>query len=242
VSKNDDAYQTIKWAAENDKYYRIRQAAIGYMNSISKEKESDLKPLMTKIFQFDKKTTTRAEALEFLNTHYANDPALEALNEKALMEPSYAIDAEALDYYVKKDPKLALEKAKPFEKESGKTILYTLSGLYGNHGSEDNVAFFHTNLKNFGGFEMITFMSNYIKLAKRCDGYSCALTAARDFESIAKDGGRFTKSGAIKGLKDLLAVWTKKETDAKAASMNEKDLKTITETKDIIAGLLKGVS
>lgn len=242
VSKNDGAYQTIKWAAENDKYHRVRQSAIGFLNSMAKEKEADLKPLMTKIFQFDKKTTTRAEALEFLNTHYANDPALNALNEKALMEPSYAIDAEALDYYVKKDPKLALEKAKPFEKEPGKAILYTLSGLYGGHGGASEIVFFHTNMKNFGGFELITFLSNYIKLAKRCEGYSEALTAARDFEIIAKDGGRFTKSGAVKGLKDLLAVWTKKETDAKAASMNEKDLKTITETKDIIAGLLKGVS
>jgi aminopeptidase N len=242
VSKNDAAYQTIKWAAENDKYYRMRQNAINFLNSVSKEKESELKPLMVKIFNFDKKTTTRADALEFLNTHYASDPELNALNEKALMEPSYAIDAEALDYYVKKDPKLALEKAKPFEKEAGKAILYTLSGLYGNHGSAGDIVFFHTNMKNFGGFELITFLSNYIKLAKRCDGYSEALTAARDFETIAKEGGRFTKSGATKGLKDLLAVWTKKEIDAKAASMNEKDLKVITETKDIIAGLLKGVS
>ncbi len=242
VSKNDGAYQTIKWAAENDKYYRVRQSAIGFLNSSAKEKEADLKPLMTKIFQFDKKTTTRAEALEFLNTNYANDPALNAMNEKALMEPSYAIDAEALDYYVKKDPKLALEKAKPFEKEPGKAILYTLSGLYGGHGTANEIVFFHNNMKNFGGFELITFLSNYIKLAKRCEGYSEALTAARDFEIIAKDGGRFTKSGAVKGLKDLLAVWTKKETDAKATSMAEKDLKTITETKDIIAGLLKGVS
>jgi aminopeptidase N len=242
VSKSDVAYQTIKWAAENDKYHRVRQSAINFLNSVSKEKESELKPLMVKIFNFDQKTTTRADALEFLNTHYGSDPDLNALNEKALMEPSYAIDAEALDYYVKKDPKLALQKAKPFEKEAGKAILYTLSGLYGNHGSEENIPFFHMNMQNFGGFEMITFLSNYIKLAKRCEGYSGALTAARDFEIVAKEGGRFTKSGATKGLKDLLALWTKKEADAKAASMNEKDLKVITETKDVIAGLLKGIS
>lgn len=252
IVKNDAAYQTIKWAAENDKYHRIRQSAIGYLYAVSKEKEADLKPLMTKIFDYDKKTTTRADALEFLNSQYASDPALNALNEKALTEPSYAIDAEALEYFIKKDPKLALEKAKPFEKETGKTILYALSGLYGNHGVENDITFFHTNMKNFGGFELITFMSNYIKLAKRCEGYAAALIAARDFETIAQEGGRFTKSGATKGLRDLLAVWTKKETDAKAkleaakkenkdvASM-EKDLKTVTETKDIIDGLLKGV-
>ena len=253
ISKSDVAYQTIKWAAENDKYHRVRQNSIGYLNSVAKEKEADLKPLMVKIFQMDKRTTTRAEALEFLNTHYASDPELNAMNEKALMEASYAIVAEGLDYYVKKDPKLALEKAKPFEKESGKAILYTLSGLYGNHGTENDISFFHANMKNFGGFELITFMSNYIKISKRSEGYAGALVAARDFEAVAADGGRFTKSGAVKGLKDLLAVWTKKETDAKAKVdaakkdnkdivQLEKELKTVTETKDIIAGLLKGVS
>jgi aminopeptidase N len=242
VSKNNEAYETIKWAAENDKYHKVQQSAIGYLNSMAKEKEADLKPLMTKIFDKDKKTTTRAEALEFLNAHYANDPALTAMNEKALTESSYAIIGEGLDYFVKKDPKLALEKAKPFEKEAGKSILYTLSGLYGSHGSESDMAFFHNNMKNFGGFELITFLSNYIKISKRCEGYASALIAARDFEAVAQEGGRFTKTGAVKGLRDLLAVWTKKENDAKAASMPEKDLKTITETKDIIAGLLKGVS
>ena len=251
--KNDVSYSTIKWAAENDKFHRLRQASIGFLNTVAKEKETDLKPLMVKIFQMDKKTTMRAEALEFLNTHYASDPELNALNEKALMESSYAIVSEGLDYYVKKDPKLALQKAKPFENEPGKAILYTLSGLYGNHGSENDIVFFHSNMKNFGGFELITFMSNYIKIAKRSEGYSGVLTAARDFEAVAQEGGRFTKSGAIKGLKDLLAVWTKKEADFKtkvdAAKKDnkdivqlEKELKTFTETKEIIAGLLKGVS
>jgi aminopeptidase N len=251
--KNDLAYNTIKWAAENDKYHRIRQASIGFLNALAKEKEADLKPLMVKIFQMDKKTTTRAEALEFLNSHYASDPDLVALNDKALMEASFAIVSEGLDYYVKKDPKLALAKAKPFENELAKSILYTLSSLYGSHGTENDIAFFTSNMKNFAGFELITFMSNYIKLAKRSEGYSGALTAARDFEAVAQEGGRFTKSGAIKGLKDLLAVWTKKETDFKvkveaAKKENkdivqlEKELKTITETKEIIAGLLKGVT
>jgi len=73
------------------------------------------------------------------------------------------------------------------------------------------------------------------------------------FETVAKDGGKYTKMGAIKGLKDLVNVWTKKETDTKAkletaktekkeTEATEKELKTITETKEIIVGLLKGVS
>jgi aminopeptidase N len=251
--KNEMAYNTIKLAAEKDKFYRLRQTAITNLNSIAKEKESDLKPLMLSIYNKDTKSTTRSYALEFLNTHYDSAPELVALNEKALGEPSYAIDTEALEFFAKKDPKTILQKAKPFEVDAGKTILYTLSRIYGEHGLDNEITFFTTNIKHFGGFELIGYLGNYIKLAKRVEGSVPAIIAARDFEIVARDGGRFTKNGAIKGLKDLVTIWTKKETDMKAkiegtkkeskdVTALEKELKTITETKDIIAGLLKGVS
>ena len=253
IKSSELAYNTIKWAAENDKYNRLRETAINNLNGIAKDKEADLKPLMMKIYEKDAKTTTRARALEFLNKNYESAPELAALNLKALEEPSYAIDAEALDYFTKKDPKDALVKAKRFEKEAGKTILYTLASLYANHGTEMDIAFFTNNMKNFGGFELITFLSNYIKLAKKCESYAPAITAARDFEVIAQEGGKFSKMGAVKGLKDLTTIWTKKESEMRSkidaakkenkdTAAMEKDLKTITETKDIIAGLLKGVS
>ncbi len=251
--KNENAYTTIKWAAENDKFYRIRENAIFDLYGAAKDKEADLKPLMIKIYEKDAKTTTRAQALEFLNKFYETAPELTGLNEKALQEPSYAIDKEALSYFVKKDPKDAIVKAKQFEKEAGKSILFTLSSLYAANGTDEHIAFFTGNMKNFGGFEMISFMGNYIKFAKRCETYAAAITAARDFDALALEGGKFTKGGAVKGLKDLVTVWTKKESDMKAkvdaakkenkdTSALEKDLKTTSETKDIIAGLLKGVS
>lgn len=253
IKTNDNAYNTIKWAAENDKFHRLRETAINNLNAIAKDKEADLKPLMMKIYEKDVKTTTRARALEFLNKNYESASELAALNLKALEEPSYAIDAEALEYFIKKDPKDALVKAKRFETEAGKSILFTLSSLYANHGSDLDIAFFTNNMKYFGGFEVITYLSNYIKLAKKCESAVPAITAARDFEVIAKEGGKFTKMGAVRGLKELVNVWTKKETDMKAkldaakkenkdTVALEKELKTVTETKDIIAGLLKGVS
>lgn len=251
--KNDLAYTTTKWAAENDKYFKLRQTAILNLGSISKDKENELKPLMMSIYAKDVKATTRATALDFLNTNYDSAPELVALNEKALGEPFYSIDTKALEYFAKKDPKTILQKAKPFETDAGKTILYTLSSIYGNHGTDSEIAFFTYNIRYFGGFELIGYLGNYIKLAKRAETSAPALIAARDFEVVARDGGRFTKMGALKGLKDLLAVWTKKETEmnakietAKKESKDtaglEKELKTITDTKDIIAGLLKGVS
>ncbi len=248
----DKAYAIIKWAAENDKYYRIRQYAIGKLNALAKEKEADLKTLMLAIYKNDSKTTVRARALEFINKNYPNHSGLDDINDKALAEPSLAIGGEALDYFVKKDPKLALEKAKIFKDEPSKDILYPLAALYANHGSESDLSFYNKNLKYFGGFELISYLSNYIKFAKKLNSSIPAITAAQDFEGIAQEGGKFTKMGAMKGLKDMVSIWSKKESEMKSkietakkeskdvVSM-EKDLKTITETKEIINKLLQGI-
>lgn len=251
--KEPQAYETLKMAAQQDKYHRLRETAANRLYSVAKEKEADLKPLMKQIFEKDEKTTVRANALEFLNRNYETSKELDELNDKALIEASYAIVSEALKYQAKKDPKLALEKVKNYENDGSKSILSTISGIYANHGSDKDIEFFHKNMKYFGGFELITYMSNYIKLAKKCETSDATVLAARDFEVIAQEGGKFTKMGAVKGLKDLKTSWTKKEDElmakienAKKQSMDttlmEKQLKTVKETKDILENIIKGVS
>jgi aminopeptidase N len=251
--KEPVAYETLKQAAQRDRFHRLRETAANRLYSVAKEKESDLRPLMKSIFEKDEKTVVRANALEFLNKNYASDKELDELNDKALIEASYAIVSEALKYIAKKDPKQALEKVKNYENDGSKSILTTISGIYSNHGGDKDIEFFHKNMKYYGGFELITYMSNYIKLAKKCESSDAVVLAARDFEVIAQEGGKFTKMGAVKGIRDLKATWTKKEDElkskidnAKKQSMDttlmEKQLKTVSETKDILEGLLKGIS
>ncbi len=246
------AYETVKLAAEKDKYHIIRIRCINKLNELANSKEAELKKLMLSIYNSDSKTTVRAAALEFLNKHYKKDPSLKEINEKAIQDQSLAIAEEALKYFIDQDPKLAMEKAELFSQESSKSIMYPISALYANHGSDKHIVFFNKNLKYFGGFELVTYLSNYIKFAKRCEIPENAITASMDFEGIAQEGGRFTKMGALRGLKDMVVLWTKKESDMKTAIENakkenkdvssmEKQLKTITETKDIINGLFKGV-
>lgn len=228
------AYTTIKWAAENDPYFNLRNYCISQLEKAPVEKLPEIKSTLLTIYSKDKKTLTRARALGVLNKKFTNDADLKDLNEKALTEMSYAICAEALDYFGKIDVKTAMQKAKAFENEAGKEVLYTIAELYANYGGDDQVGFFRANMKNVNGFEMISFCNYYAKCAKKCNNSVSAIIAAEDFESIAKSGNKFTKFGAQKSLKDLMAVWEQKEKAAKASNMNEKDLKTITETKEII--------
>jgi aminopeptidase N len=235
------AFNIVKGAAENDKYFVLRNHCISQLDKAPSEKLSEVKSTLLNIYTSDKKTLTRARALNILNKKFTNDADVKAINEKALNEMSYAICAEALDYYGKIDVKMAMQKAKAFENENGKDVLYTIAELYANYGSDEQVGFFRANIKNVSGFEMISFFSYYAKCAKRCNNSVSAIIAAQDFETIAKGGNKFTKFGAQKSLKDLLSVWEQKEKAAKANNTNEKELKTISETKLIIANSYNAV-
>jgi aminopeptidase N len=238
-------FELFKWAAENDKFMPIRNYCMVRLEKAPAEKMAEVKALYLKIFANDQKTRVKARALSILNKKFGKDADIIALNEKALADPSYAINGEALQFFTTTNPKLAMEKAKQMESEIGMDIMFPISALYAEQGSDEQIAYFQNTLKYMTGFALASYIGNYSKTAKRCNTPGAAVAAAIDLESMAKGATRFTKFPCVKGLKDLAAVWDGKEKAMKAkvdeakaggkdASSMEKELKTITETKDII--------
>jgi aminopeptidase N len=238
-------FELFTSAAEQDNFYALRNFALSKLETIAEEKPKEVKNTLLKVYGNDKKTTTRAKALGLLNKRYAKDADVMALNEKALKEMSYAINGEALEAIGKTNPQLAMEKAKLFEGESGKEVLFPIAELYGNHGSDDQIPFFQSSLKYFNGFEVVTFCNHYTKTAKRCSTPEAVLAAATDLQALAIGATRFTKYGALKGLRDLSQTWENKEKAAAAkietikkegndTSSLEKELKKISETKEVL--------
>jgi hypothetical protein len=82
-------------------------------------------------------------------------------------------------------------------------------------------------------------MASYAKAAKKFTTPKAAYAAGQDFESVAKGGGKFTKMGAVKALKDLAGIWKDKEATAK--SNNDPDLAAISETKAFLEKAYAGV-
>ena len=217
-----------------------------------KEKMPEVKTVLLNVYNNDKKTRIRAKALFLLNKNFSADSDIMPLNEKALMEVSYAINGEALEAISKINPKLAMEKAKQFEGENAKDVIFPIAELYANHGADDQINFFQNSLKYMNGFEIVSFCNYYAKTAKRCNLPASSIIAAKDLESFAKGSNRFTKYGALKGLRDISVAWEAKEKAAKlkldaAKSENkssadlEKDYNTINETKDILLKMYNGV-
>ncbi|MCC6370292.1 MAG: hypothetical protein IT236_04730 [Bacteroidia bacterium] len=237
--------ELFKNAAQNDKFYAIRNFAIIKLEKVSDDKLPEIKPILLSIYKSDKKTTTRAKALASLNYKFANDVDIIGLNEPALNETSYAICGEAFRAIAKSNPKLAMEKAKQLENESGKDVLFPVASLYANYGADDQILFFHNALKYFNGFEVLSFMSSYTKTAKRCLNSSSAISAAMDMEAMSKGAPKFLKFGIIKGIKDLASNWESREAGLMArleaakkenrdVAEIEKELKLAAETKDIL--------
>jgi aminopeptidase N len=244
----NDIYELFKLAAQNDKFSPIRNYALNRLDKASSEKMADVKSVLLSIYENDKKTTVRASALAALNNKFANDADVMALNEKALSEVSYAIVGEALQAITKSNPKLAMERAKQFETEFGKDIIFPLTDLYAANGSDDQIAYFQNAMKYINGFELLTFSSNYAKTAKRCKTSAAAMAAAADLEGIALASGRMTRYAGVKGVKDILGVWITKEKQAttniekakkenKDVSGMEKELKEISSTKEALQNI-----
>ncbi len=194
-------------AALKDEVADIRKYALGVLEKSNDDKKAEVKSTLLNIYKNDTKTTVRARALKALNNKFNEDTDVIGLNEKALSEQSYAICAEALSALVKRNPEMALKKARVFENENAKSIIFVIANIYGEKGSDAEMPFFHNNLKNVSGFELLTYVGAYTKTAKRCVKKESVIMAAGDFEMLAKGGSKYVKYACNKGVKDLLSVW-----------------------------------
>ena len=206
-------------AAKKDKYEAVRNYAIGQLGKIASPL---VKPTLMEVYMNDSKTMTRARALSELNQKFEKDADVQALNEKALNEQSYAIIGEALEAIAKTNTVLAMQKAKTLEAEAGKAIIYPIADLYAANGSDAQMVFFHQSINKLNGFELMGYMMDYFKLAKRCVEIKPVLTFATDIENIGKGASKYMKFAAQKVMRDLLAYWESKENAIKTKIENDR--------------------
>jgi aminopeptidase N len=230
LNSNNDVKTVFKDAAQNDKFHELRSFALSRLKTMSDKVE--LKNTLINVFNKDAKTLVKADALGILNEQFNADADVQELNTKALNSNSYSILIEGLQGINKKDPKLATEKAKAFENEYSARVLNTIASIYASNPNDNQSHFFRNGFKYIPGFDMLSYLASYNKASKKFITPKAAHDAAQDFESVAKGGGKFTKMGAVKALKDLLNIWKEKEANAKAK--NDSDLAAISETKAFI--------
>ncbi|MFN7910197.1 MAG: M1 family metallopeptidase [Bacteroidota bacterium] len=223
--------------AQKDKFFELRSYALQKLKVMNDK--SELKKLLLTVYANDSKTLVKADALSLLNEQFNADADVFDLNNKALSNLSYAVVIEGLMGINKKDSKLAVEKAKSLENEYSSRVLNTIAVIYAANPNDNQSSFFRNGFKYIPGFDMLSYMASYAKAAKKFTTPKAAYAAGQDFESVAKGGGKFTKMGAVKALKDLAGIWKDKEATAK--SNNDPDLAAISETKAFLEKAYAGV-
>ncbi|MDI1355355.1 MAG: M1 family metallopeptidase [bacterium] len=233
-------------AATQDKFFQLRNFAIGRLEKEAKDGDLELKTIMISIYNDEKKTVTRAKALHVVNKRFGKDADIVALNEKALKEPSYAICSEAFETIARQDPQKGMIVAKQFENESGKEILFPVAALYATHGGDDQALFFHQALNNVSGFELMSFCAYYSKVAQKFKVPSNALMAAKDMENLSIGANKYVRYAVSKAMKEISTDWENREKIAreklelakkefKPATELEQDLISISETRVAIS-------
>jgi len=197
-------------AAREDASTNIRIYAISRLEKLNPEYAAELKTTLRACYDSDKNTQVRATALNILNKRFGADADVQELNESALREQSYAICGVALTHLGRHDVKKAMERAKAFEKEWGASVLFPVASLYAEHGTEANLLFFHNALPRFSGFEVLSFLNQYTKFAKKGQDVATAITAAGDMELISTGANKFIKMTAVKNMNELATVWEEK--------------------------------
>lgn len=235
-------YETIKWAAQHDKYKNLRSKAIGMLSEVAKDKESELKPMLMEIATKDESTKVRAKAIGTLAKNYTGKD-LDELYEKGMSEQSYAIVSESFDAIAKTNPTLAKQKAKQLENEPAKEIIYSVADFYAKNGDDSNSAYFKGIQKNFTGFELLGFYTIYGKFLKRCTTPEAALEGAKAVAMTGKTDNKYVNYTAQKLIKDnLVNVWQDREDklnakiekakkDGQDVTALNNELKTVSDTK-----------
>ncbi|PBQ31777.1 hypothetical protein CNR22_08340 [Sphingobacteriaceae bacterium] len=219
--KEDAVFGAFKEVAEKDKSQALRRYAISQLEKAEGAQQAEVKTLFLHMYIAEKNTVVKAKLLEALNKV---GPATEiaGMNIAALNDQSYAVIVEGLNGIAKNDPKLALEKAGPLEREGGKDIIFAIANIYANNGGDGQIHFFHDALKYINGFDLMSFSAFYTKTSRKCLIPQNAITSALDLEMIGKGAHKYIKYTALNGLKELVSTWDSKQNSASVKLENAK--------------------
>jgi aminopeptidase N len=235
-------FENFKHALLTDKYHGIRSYAVSKLEKAGGATGQMLKSVLLDAYTRETHNPTRARILSAINKRYLKDADVLNLNQRALTDKSYAVCAEALNGLSKHDPAAAVLKAQTFEAEQGKDIIFAVAAIYAEHGSDENMGFYHNAIRYVNGFDVLPFLASYSKAARRCTTTAAALAAAKDFEMLAQGANKYTKFTTTKAIKELAGAWDARENAArtrveslkrenKDSAAAEQELNTAIDTK-----------
>jgi aminopeptidase N len=214
--KELSAFATVPEAADvivsalNDKFWDIRETAIGYIEKLPADYKKAVKEKLTALAKNDDKSSVRSLAIEKLGNNY-KDEDLTSIYRQSVNDKSYAVAGASLGALAKSDKTESMRIAKQFESEKSMDMLLTVAQIYSQYGSDENNPFFVNLAPKMSGWDKVSFAMTYTDFLKHCSD-STINSGIPILENIAKtENNRWIRYFGQKGIKDLAQMYADKE-------------------------------
>ncbi|HOZ89731.1 MAG TPA: M1 family metallopeptidase [Bacteroidia bacterium] len=152
--EGNSAEAKIIISALDDKNPSIRALALRNIGAAAKA-DSTVKNKLQQMVTKDAKAHVRESALSTLYKYFDDS----SLDNIAINDSSYNVMTTALEHYITKNPK-QLSSLKKYESDNNNNLLYTLSGLYAQYGSDENYDYMINALNVASGFGKMGIIQN----------------------------------------------------------------------------------
>lgn len=206
----------------NDPFWKIREDVIYMLKEIPTTHDKQIKDILVRLVQTDKKAAVRAAAIDFLAASYKDEYLMEVY-KNAMADLSYRVLGSALVAISKVNPQEGLSLAKKYENEKSDDILFVIADIYASYGSDVNNDFFVRSESKVTGFAKIGFVSVYGLFLQKATKEETVTSGIQLLKGIAEsqDGNKWVTYYAKKALKDLATMYEVRAED------NSKKLKTL---------------
>lgn len=163
TQKDSPAAQKLILDALQDPFWYIRSMAIGKSTLLSGENKAKALGIIEGLAAKDESSAVRTAAIGFLKDALPSDK-LEALLLKTIeTDRSYMVIGTALTALSKKNPGLAMTKAKVLENEPSSKMKSGIAQLYATQGGKEEFAFFESTLRSnrLQGYDAIFGLNSF---------------------------------------------------------------------------------
>jgi len=203
-SSQDSLGEAVVIEALNDKYWKIRANAIGYLSSFEFADEEKLKAKVSEMAQSDEKAAVRSAALKYLIKKHPGTELM-AVYEKAMNDSSYNVAGMALGAITKADKDKGLAKAEEIEKRGDLKTFTDVATIYMQYGGRDKEDFFANNFKRItDANDKYSFVLLYSRFLQRIGDNKMTQRTVPFFNDLAlNENTWFMRLGAIQALSEL---------------------------------------
>lgn len=218
-SKEEIAVVTMIKAL-NDDYEGIKNFAIAGIKTAASSQPEETKTNLLKLAKQDKDSHVRGNAIAALSKYFAGEDGVDDVFVNGTSEESYYVISKSLTAISTTNGKLAMKYAKTFEEEDNAAIIGAVSGIYVDHGTDQQLAYFTSKADNLEGFSKYGFMMSFNSYLKKQDNTTVQKGLTPLKEVALNDKTWWMRSVGINGLSDLDGIYTNR------IHLAEEELKT----------------